>query len=141
MNEATKSKEPEPVLGSMELENFGAASQGSPGNGNGHEGNSNLVSSDRTGQPTAENAANLDTILGISVTLSVELGRVRMNINELLHLAHGSVVDLNRFAGSPMDILANGTLIAHGEVVVVNDRFGVRLTDVVSPAERIKGLK
>ena len=141
MNEATKSKEPEPVLGGMELENFSDASQGARGNGNGDGGGSNLVSSDQTGRSAAENAANLDTILGISVTLSVELGRARMNIGELLHLAHGSVVDLNRFAGSPMDILANGTLIAHGEVVVVNDRFGVRLTDVVSPAERIKGLK
>ena len=139
MNEATNSEESEPVMDGMKLENFGDDSQGASGNGNGPGENGSVLPYD--GRSSAENPPNLDTILGISVTLSVELGRVRMNINELLHLAHGSVVDLNRFAGSPMDILANGTLIAHGEVVVVNDRFGVRLTDVVSPAERIKGLK
>ncbi len=141
MNETINPAEPDSAPGTMKLENFGAENPDMPGNGNANGENTDIVPGGQTGQPSSEETANLETILGISVSLSVELGRVRMNINELLHLTHGSVVDLNRFAGSPMDLLANGTLIAHGEVVVVNERFGIRLTDVVSPAERIKGLK
>jgi len=83
---------------------------------------------------------NLDTILDIPVTLSMELGRTKMTINNLLKLNQGSVVELERLAGEPLDVLVNGCLVAHGEVVVVNDRFGVRLTDILSPKERVKTL-
>lgn len=85
--------------------------------------------------------ANLDVILDIPVTLSMEIGRTELPINNLLQLNQGSVVELDRLAGEPLDVLVNGTLIAHGEVVVVNEKFGIRLTDVVSPAERVKNLK
>jgi flagellar motor switch protein FliN/FliY len=84
---------------------------------------------------------NLDVILDVSVSLSLEVGRARIPIRNLLQLNQGSVVELERGAGEPLDVFVNGTLIAQGEVVVVNDRFGVRLTDVVSPAERIKRLR
>ncbi len=83
---------------------------------------------------------NLDIILDVPVTISMEIGRTRINIRNLLQLTQGSVVELDRFAGEPMDVLVNGTLIAHGEVVVVNDKFGIRLTDVISPSERVKKL-
>lgn len=82
----------------------------------------------------------LDVILDVPVTISMEIGRTRINIRNLLQLNQGSVVELDRFAGEPMDVLVNGTLIAHGEVVVVNDKFGIRLTDVISPSERVKKL-
>ena len=84
---------------------------------------------------------NLDVILDVPVSLSLEVGRTRIPIRNLLQLNQGSVVELERGAGEPLDVYVNGTLIAQGEVVVVNDRFGVRLTDVVSPAERIKRLR
>ena len=84
---------------------------------------------------------NLDVILNIPVTLSMQIGRTRMTIEELMRLNRGSVVKLDRLAGEPMDVLVNGTLIAHGEVVVVNDKFGIRLLDVISPAERVKKLR
>jgi flagellar motor switch protein FliN/FliY len=83
----------------------------------------------------------LDMILDIPVTISMEIGRTKINIRNLLQLSQGSVVELDRLAGEPMDVLVNNTLIAHGEVVVVNDKFGIRLTDVISAAERIKKLK
>lgn len=84
---------------------------------------------------------NLDVILDIPVTLSMEIGRTELPISNLLQLNQGSVVELDRLAGEPMDVLINGTLIAHGEVVVINEKFGIRLTDVISPAERVKKLK
>jgi flagellar motor switch protein FliN len=84
---------------------------------------------------------NLDVILDIPVTISMEIGRTRISIRNLLQLNQGSVIELDRLAGEPMDVLVNGTLVAHGEVVVVNEKFGIRLTDVISPAERIKNLK
>ncbi len=84
---------------------------------------------------------SLDVILNIPVTLSMEVGRTRMTIRELMELKRGSVVKFDRLAGEPMDVLVNGTLVAHGEVVVVNDRFGIRLTDVVSPEERVRRLR
>jgi flagellar motor switch protein FliN/FliY len=83
----------------------------------------------------------LDVILDIPVTLSMEIGRARITIQQLLQLAKGSVVELDRMAGDPLDVFVNGTLIARGEVVVVNDKFGVRLSDVISPAERVSKLK
>lgn len=82
----------------------------------------------------------LDMILDIPVQLTVELGRTKITIKNLLQLAHGSVVELDALAGEPMDILVNGTLIAQGEVVVVNDKFGIRLTDIITPAERMRKL-
>ena len=84
---------------------------------------------------------NLDVILNIPVTLSMQIGRTQMTIEELMRLNRGSVVKLDRMAGEPMDVLVNGTLIAHGEVVVVNEKFGIRLLDVISPAERVKKLR
>jgi flagellar motor switch protein FliN/FliY len=82
----------------------------------------------------------LDVILDVPVTLSLEIGRTKINIRNLLQLNQGSVVELDRFAGEPMDVLVNGTLVAHGEVVVVNDKFGIRLTDIISPNERVRKL-
>ncbi|MFC6842142.1 flagellar motor switch protein FliN [Xanthomonas theicola] len=87
------------------------------------------------------NELNLDVILDVPVTLSLEVGRNRIPIRNLLQLNQGSVVELERGAGEPLDVYVNGTLIAHGEVVTINDRFGVRLTDVVSPSERIRRLR
>lgn len=84
---------------------------------------------------------NLDQILDIPVTLSVEIGSTRIAIRNLLQLNQGSVVELDRLAGEPLDVLVNGTLIAHGEVVVVNEKFGIRLTDVISAQERVKKLR
>ena len=84
---------------------------------------------------------NLDVILDVPVTLSLEVGRTRLPIRSLLQLNQGSVVELERAAGEPLDVYVNGTLVAHGEVVVVNEKFGIRLTDVVSPAERIRKLR
>ncbi|MBK7765579.1 MAG: flagellar motor switch protein FliN [Sulfuritalea sp.] len=81
-----------------------------------------------------------DMIMDIPVSLTVELGRTRISIRNLLQLAHGSVVELEGMAGEPMDVLVNGTLIAQGEVVVVNEKFGIRLTDVITPQERVRKL-
>lgn len=83
----------------------------------------------------------LDVILDIPVTVSMEIGRTGISIGNLLQLNQGSIIELDRLAGEPLDVLVNGTLIAHGEVVVVNDKFGIRLVDVISPAERIKKIK
>jgi len=84
--------------------------------------------------------ASMDMILDIPVTVSVELGRSVMLIKDILQLGQGSVVELEKMAGEPMEILVNGRLVARGEVVMVNEKFGVRLTDVISPAERVKRL-
>ncbi|HEY9051340.1 MAG TPA: flagellar motor switch protein FliN [Gammaproteobacteria bacterium] len=83
----------------------------------------------------------LDVVLDIPVTISMEIGRTKISIRNLLQLNQGSVVELDRLAGEPMDVLVNGTLIARGEVVVVNEKFGIRLTDIISPAERVKKLR
>lgn len=83
---------------------------------------------------------DIDFILDIPVQLTVELGRTKISIKNLLQLAQGSVVELDGLAGEPMDVLVNGCLIAQGEVVVVNDKFGIRLTDIITPAERIRKL-
>jgi flagellar motor switch protein FliN/FliY len=90
---------------------------------------------------TGEEKRKLDAILDIPVTISMEVGRSNISIRNLLQLNQGSVVELDRVAGEALDVLVNGTLIAHGEVVVVNDKFGIRLTDVISQVERIKKLK
>ncbi|MDR2689704.1 MAG: flagellar motor switch protein FliN [Azoarcus sp.] len=84
---------------------------------------------------------DFDMILDIPVQITVELGRTKITIRNLLQLAHGSVVELDGLAGEPMDVLVNGTLIAQGEVVVVNDKFGIRLTDIITPAERMRKIR
>ncbi|WP_435104278.1 flagellar motor switch protein FliN [Arhodomonas sp. AD133] len=94
-----------------------------------------------SGEGPEDEDVNLDVILDIPVTLSMEIGRTKISIRNLLQLNQGSVVELDRLAGEPMDVMVNGTLVAHGEVVVVNERFGIRLTDVVSPSERVRKLK
>jgi flagellar motor switch protein FliN len=106
------------------LENFegGSAPQAQPGLGGGGT------------------TPDLDVILDIPVTISMEVGNTSIPIRNLLQLNQGSVVELDRLAGEPLDVRVNGTLIAHGEVVMVNDKFGIRLTDVVSPSERIRRL-
>jgi flagellar motor switch protein FliN/FliY len=95
-------------------------------------------------KPEAEGMASgdvkIDAILDVPITIAMEIGRARINIRNLLQLNQGSVVELDRLAGEPMDVLVNGTLIAQGEVVVVNEKFGIRLTDIVSPADRVKKL-
>jgi len=107
-----------------------------------------LAREQRTNAKVAEPApaavsgeVNLDVILDVPVTLSMEVGRTRIPIRNLLQLNQGSVVELDRAAGEPLDVFVNGTLVAHGEVVVVNEKFGIRLTDVISPSERIRKLK
>jgi flagellar motor switch protein FliN/FliY len=91
---------------------------------------------------TAENQSRrLELLLDVPLDLSVELGRTRMSIQDLLNLSPGSVVELDKIAGEPLDILVNDRLIARGEAVVVNDKFGVRITDIVSPSERIARLR
>lgn len=91
--------------------------------------------------PAGLDGPNLDVILDIPVTISMEVGSTDISIRNLLQLNQGSVVELDRLAGEPLNVLVNGTLIAHGEVVVVNEKFGIRLTDVISPSERIKKLR
>ena len=94
-----------------------------------------------SGEAATGKDVNLDVILDVAVSLSMEAGRTRVPIRNLLQLNQGSVVELDRAAGEPLDVYVNGTLIAHGEVVVVNDKFGIRLTDVISPAERLRKLR
>ena len=99
------------------------------------------VFKDFSGTPSKTETHNdIDFILDIPVQLTVELGRTKIAIKNLLQLAQGSVVELDGLAGEPMDVLVNGCLIAQGEVVVVNDKFGIRLTDIITPSERIRKL-
>ncbi len=101
-----------------------------------------MPSFDTSGDASIQPAANnLDMILDIPVSLTVELGRTKIAIRNLLQLAQGSVVELDGLAGEPMSVLVNGTLVAQGEVVVVNDKFGIRLTDIITPSERIRKLQ
>jgi len=84
---------------------------------------------------------NLEVVLNVDVELALEVGRTSISVRDLLQLTQGSVVELDRLAGEPLDVLINGTLVARGEVVVVNDKYGIRLTDVISPSERIKKIQ
>ena len=97
--------------------------------------------SDQSAPISEDERRKLDTIMDIPVTISMEVGRSQISIRNLLQLNQGSVVELDRVAGESLDVMVNGTLIAHGEVVVVNDKFGIRLTDVISQTERIKKLR
>jgi flagellar motor switch protein FliN/FliY len=89
----------------------------------------------------ASSEVSLDLILDVGVTLALEIGRTRIKVRDLLQLSAGSILELDRLAGEPLDVLVNGVRVARGEVVVVNDNFGVRLTEVVSPRERIEGVR
>ena len=100
-----------------------------------------LVDTSSGSDHVAGDDVKLDAILDIPVHISMEIGRTQISIRNLLKLNQGSVVELDRLAGEPMDVLVNGTLIARGEVVVVNEKFGLRLTDIISPAERVKKLR
>ena len=93
------------------------------------------------GEGFAEAHPDIDIILDIPVKISMEVGSTEISIRNLLHLNQGSVVELDRFAGEPLDVLVNGTLIAHGEVVVVNEKFGIRLTDILSATERLEKIR
>ncbi len=96
----------------------------------------NLGTSGESGPPR-----KLDLLLDVPLDLSVELGRARMSIQDLLNMSPGSVIELDKIAGEPLDFMVNGRLVARGEAVVVNDKFGVRITDIVSPSERIARLR
>ena len=98
-----------------------------------------LDEADKSAAPSGE-IKSLDLILDIPLTVSVELGRSKMLINDLLQLGQGSVIELTKLVGEPLEVLVNQKLVARGEVVVVNEKFGVRLTDIVSPMERVKSL-
>jgi flagellar motor switch protein FliN/FliY len=95
---------------------------------------------DKTTDKVNGESASLDLILDIPLTVTVELGRSKMLINDLLQLGQGSVVELTKLVGDPLEVLVNNKLVARGEVVVVNEKFGVRLTDIVTPMERVKSL-
>ena len=97
------------------------------------------LENDADSEPDGE--VSMNSILDVPVVISMEIGRTHIPIRNLLQLNQGSVVELDRLAGEPMDVLVNGTLIAQGEVVVVNEKFGIRLTDVISPTDRIKRLR
>ncbi len=111
----------------------GGGASGLPGSGGGGHFGPPPPSGDNASRP-------LDFILDIPLEISVELGRARMVINDLLQLGQGSVIELSKLAGEPLEIFVNGKLVARGEVVVVNEKFGVRVTDIVSPMERVKSL-
>lgn len=95
---------------------------------------------DEPGKQVVNDNPDLEVILDIPVNISMQVGATSISIRNLLQLNQGSVIELDRLAGEPLDVLVNGTLIAHGEVVVINEKFGIRLTDVVTPSERIKKL-
>lgn len=110
--------------------------------GDGHR-NENAYASEKSESERTEDEQklkNLNLILDIPLEVSVELGRNKMLINDLLQLGQGSVIELNKLAGEPLEVLVNGRLVARGEVVVIHDKFGVRLTDIISPTERIQQL-
>lgn len=106
-----------------------------PGAGDGDDGGAKLS------PEMKKREKNLDLILDIPLRVTVELGRTKMIVRELLGLGQGSVIELNKLAGEPMEILVNDKLVAKGEAVVVNEKFGVRLTDIISPLERVEQLK
>jgi len=111
------------------------------GGGDGGKDKASTATFDELTADSSGAAVHMDSILDVPVTISMEIGRTKITIRNLLQLNQGSVVELDRLAGEPMDVLVNGTLIAQGEVVVVNEKFGLRLTDIISPTERVKRLK
>ncbi|EKT4521099.1 flagellar motor switch protein FliN [Pseudomonas putida] len=125
--------------GQADIDALLAADSGTPGAG--RLPMEEFASSPRPSDNVSLEGPNLDVILDIPVNISMEVGSTEISIRNLLQLNQGSVIELDRLAGEPLDVLVNGTLIAHGEVVVVNEKFGIRLTDVISPSERIKKLR
>ena len=109
--------------------------------GGGHEDSIHLASVTALSPGDEKKERNLSLILDIPLRVTVELGRTKMVVNDLLGLGQGSVIELNKLAGEPMEVLVNDKLVARGEAVVVNEKFGVRLTDIISPAERVEQLK
>lgn len=105
------------------------------------EGDSNLQRADQGSAVGAEEEVDLQMLMGVPVTLSVEVGKTKMPIRDLLQLGQGSIVDLDRETDAPLDLLVNGTLIAQGEVVTIGKKFGLRLIDVISQRDRLKKLK
>lgn len=136
-------------LGDINLTDIGASlaaasAQGAgemPGPGAGAGGGASAPGGGTASRGHSSPMQSLDFILDIPLKVTVELGRARMAIREILQLAQGSVVELSKFAGEPLEVLVNDKLIARGEVVVVNEKFGIRLTDIISPVERIEQLK
>ena len=144
--------EPASPLGDVNMGDIGAAlAAGGLAGGhsaagqvaNGGQATAGAPAGGRAGQARAarQPVQSLDFILDIPLKVTVELGRSKMAIREILQLAQGSVVELSKFAGEPLEVLVNEKLIARGEVVVVNEKFGIRLTDIISPVERIEQLK
>jgi flagellar motor switch protein FliN len=123
--------------GEMSFENSGGASASRRGEGE----EKAYEFSDLSASATGASAGNLDFILDIPLEITVELGRTRMVINDLLKLCQGSIIELSKLAGETLEILANQRLIARGEVVVVNEKYGIRITEIMSPRERIASLK
>jgi flagellar motor switch protein FliN/FliY len=121
----------------------GAAIDGQPGGPGAMAGGGSSTGGAPAGSPkaSAPPVQSLDFILDIPLKVTVELGRSKMTIRDILQLAQGSVVELSKFAGEPLEVLVNDKLVARGEVVVVNEKFGIRLTDIISPVERIEQLK
>ncbi|CAK0769473.1 flagellar motor switch protein FliN [Gammaproteobacteria bacterium] len=119
----------------------GRGGRGSHSDQDMHRGDLQDLDQEEDMEVAPEDNKNLEVVLDIPVTISMEIGRTLITIRNLLQLNQGSVVELDRVAGEPMDVLVNGCLIAHGEVVVVNEKFGIRLTDVISPVERVKKLR
>jgi flagellar motor switch protein FliN/FliY len=117
------------------------AEQASPGGSGGAISGGSGAAGASAPRPAAGPVQSLDFILDIPLKVTVELGRAKMAIRDILQLAQGSVVELSKFAGEPLEVLINDKLIARGEVVVVNEKFGIRLTDIISPVERIEQLK
>ncbi|MEO5971717.1 MAG: flagellar motor switch protein FliN [Bdellovibrionia bacterium] len=129
----------EPATADQGMGDFGASLSAADGGGapGGKSGNRGSTASKVSGPPVQ----SLDFILDIPLKLTVELGRSKMEIREVIQLAQGSVIELSKFVGEPLEVLVNDKLIARGEVVVVNEKFGVRITDIISPVERIEQLK
>jgi flagellar motor switch protein FliN/FliY len=138
-------------LGGMEVGDLGAAfaaagsqaANQAPASGGAPDGGGGMGAGDHAPRAPAQQpqVQSLDFILDIPLKVTVELGRSKMAIREILQLAQGSVIELSKFAGEPLEVLVNEKLIARGEVVVVNEKFGIRLTDIISPVERIEQLK
>ena len=129
-------------LGGMDMNDLGAALAGAGATGAADPGaGSGGQQSAAARAASAPPVQSLDFILDIPLRVTVELGRAKLAIREILQLAQGSVVELSKFAGEPLEVLVNDKLVARGEVVVVNEKFGIRLTDIISPVERIEQLK
>lgn len=105
------------------------------------DNNNEVTNNNSLADAISSDAANIDVVKNIHVTLSMELGRTKLSIGELLELNQGSVIELNRMVDEHLDVLVNGTLVAHGEVVVIDDKFGLRLTDIVNPVERVNQIQ